>query len=428
MKRVRLVAAGVLVRVMQGRSLNEVLPAALVQVSELDRAFLQALCFLGLRQFHRLDFILSQLLQKPIKDTEIHALALLGLTQLSYMAVKPHAAVTETVAAAGHKRWAKPLLNALLRNFLRRRESLELAADRDFEASVSHPAWLRRRIERAWPQQAEAIFRENNRQAPMTLRVNLNRCGRDNMLNHLASSGLSAHPLEEVPSAIVLDTPVAVKDLPGFMQGRVSVQDGAAQLAAPLLDVQQGMRVLDVCAAPGGKTMHILETCPRLDELVALDSSQDRLASAEENLARIGSCPVRLMCADARCREDWWDGRRFDRILVDAPCSATGVIRRHPDIKLLRRNQDIHALAQMQYEILETVWPLLAEGGVLVYATCSVLPEENELQILTFVNAHPDARPAPIYASWGTPTRIGRQILPGKMDGFYYAKMEKCGT
>ena len=423
---VRRLAAQVLARVVRGNSLNDVLPPVLESVTGRDRAFLQALCFVCLRHYHRLDFILSRLLQKPIKDAEIHALALVGLAQIGKMGVKPHAAVAETVSASGRKRWARSLLNALLRNYLRRRADLEAAADTDYQASVSHPAWLRRRIERAWPRQAESIMRVNNTQPPLVLRLNPGRSKRDAYLERLRSIGLSARGVEGVPTAIELERPVDVAELPGFSSGVVSVQDGAAQLAAPLLAVRQGMRVLDVCAAPGGKTAHILETCPEVEELVAVDVSRLRLDKVKQNLDRLGDAGrVKLVCADARTTQ-WWDGRPFDRILLDAPCSATGVIRRHPDIKLLRREEDVSTLAGLQLEILEAVWPLLAQGGVLLYATCSILPEENEKQIQGFAALHRDARVLPIEADWGTATGIGRQILPGKMDGFYYARLEKC--
>jgi len=428
MSNVRFMAAGVLVQVLEGQSLDDALVPVLARVAQRDQSFLRALCFHSLRYYHRLDFILSQLLKKPLKDTQIRALALIGLTQLAYMDVKPYAAVAETVAAAGRKHWARPLLNALLRNYQRRRQALEAAADGDFEASLSHPAWLRQRIERTWPGQALPILEENNRQAPMVLRINLRRCDRERYLEHLQAGGIIAHPLEAVPSAVVLERPQPVTELPGFAEGWVSVQDGAAQLAAPLLDVQPGMRVLDVCSAPGGKAQHVLETCPGVDELVALDISQARLARVGENIARFGQAPLRLICGDARNTGDWWDGRQFERILVDAPCSGTGVIRRHPDIKLLRRDQDIGALTSIQGEILEAVWPLLKEGGVLLYATCSILPEENARQLHDFIQSHRNAHRMPIEAAWGFPVAEGRQILPGVMDGFYYAKVLKCAT
>ena len=427
MSQVRHLAARVVVQVLGGKSLDDTLPPLLERTDPKDRALLQAISYTTVRWYHRLHFILRRLLNKPLKDREIQALALVGLAQLSKMEVKPHAAVSETVAAAGRKTWAKGLLNALLRNYLRRHEELERAADQDYEAAFSHPAWLRRRIERAWPRQAGEILVANNRQPPMVLRVNLTRISREDYVRILQDTGIEAMPLAQVASAVKLAHTVAVTGLPGFAEGLVSVQDGAAQLAAPLLELQAGQRVLDVCAAPGGKTMHILEHCPEVGEVVALDIDPGRLARVRENLDRLGrDLPVKLLCGDARDPESWWDGRPFHRILLDAPCSGTGVIRRHPDIKLLRRDGDISALARLQGQILTAVWRLLAPGGMLLYATCSILPEENARQMEDFAVRHPDARPVAIGAGWGVSSGLGRQILPGEMDGFYYARMGKC--
>ncbi len=427
MSRVRRLAATVVLQVLGGKSLDQALPPRLARVNPGDRSLLQALCYTTVRWYHRLDFILQHLLGKPLKDQEIQALILVGLAQLSRMAIAPHAAVAETVAAVGRKRWARGLVNAVLRNYLRRREELEQAADQDYQAAFSHPAWLRRRIERAWPHQAREILSADNEHPPLVLRVNLARMGRDAYLQVLRERGIAARPMSEVASAVVLAQPVAVAELPGFAEGLVSVQDGAAQLAAPLLDLRPGCRVLDVCAAPGGKTLHMVEHCPEIGEVVALDVDSRRLARIEENLKRVGrNPPVRLLCGDARDPESWWDGRLFDRILVDAPCSGTGVVRRHPDIKLLRRDEDIPALAAMQRQILDAVWPLLKPGGVLLYATCSILPEENAGQMDAFVARHPQAETIAIETEWGMAGGIGRQILPGTMDGFYYARLGKC--
>ncbi|WP_022948090.1 16S rRNA (cytosine(967)-C(5))-methyltransferase RsmB [Methylohalobius crimeensis] len=433
MSNVRSSAADVVRQVLAGQSLADALPSALAKLPPNQHALLKALCFGTLRWFHRLEFILQQLAHRPIKNAQIHALALIGLHQLAFMAVKPHAAVAETVAAAGSKTWARPLLNALLRNFQRRREALETAADADFEAAVSHPAWLRRRLERDWPRQAAAILTANNRQPPMTLRVDLARIDRERYRNRLLDEGMTALPVAGVDSALILARAVPVEALPGFAEGLVSVQDAAAQLAASLMDLRPGQRVLDLCAAPGGKTLHLLESCSGFSEIVAVDISETRLARIRENLARAArkEAGVALICGDARSPADWWDGKPFDRILADVPCSATGVIRRHPDIKVLRREEDIAALVEGQQEILRQVWPLLAEGGRLVYATCSVLPEENEAQIRDFLQAHPEARCAPIEGAWGEDRRGGRQILTGgepDMDGFFYACLEKCAS
>ncbi|MDI1230101.1 MAG: 16S rRNA (cytosine(967)-C(5))-methyltransferase RsmB [Methylobacter sp.] len=424
----RLVAARVLSRVLQdGQSLTAALDNAFLSIeSGKDRAFIQALCYGVCRQFHRLDFILSQLLDKPLKDADVKSLALVGLYQLKFMRVKPHAAVSETVLAARKKPWAKSLINAVLRTYLREQEELEHKADKFQVAALSHPDWLIKQIEQDWPEQALTIFLENNQQPPMVLRANLAKTSREHYLQLLTEQGIEAEAVGFCRSAIRLDKPVPVDLLPGFAEGMVSVQDAAAQLAAGLLDVQPGHRVLDVCAAPGGKTAHILETQAQLKKLVAVDIDASRMLRVSENCQRLG-LQATLVVGDAANPEGWWDGQPFDRILLDAPCSALGVIRRHPDIKLLRRAEDIGQLQAMQKTILQAVWPLLAPGGLLVYATCSILKQENEQQVQAFLAEHNDAAELPIEAGWGISGICGRQIITGEsaMDGFYYARISK---
>jgi len=460
----RLVAARVLSRVLQdGQSLTAALDNAFLGIeSGKDRAFIQALCYGVCRQYHRLDFILSQLLDKPLKDTDVKALALVGLYQLKFMRVKPHAAVSETVLAARKKPWAKSLINAVLRTYLREQEELEHKADKFQVAALSHPDWLIKQVEQDWPEQALNIFLENNRQPPMVLRVNLAKTSREHYLQLLTGQDIAAETVSFCPSAIILDKPVPVDLLPGFADGLVSVQDTAAQLAAGLLDVQPGHRVLDVCAAPGGKAAHILESgvgrnkpvratvrtgvsgalpefagndhlalrldglIPAYTELVAVDIDESRMQRVSENLQRL-NLQAKLVVADAANPSDWWDGKPFDRILLDAPCSALGVIRRHPDIKLLRRAEDVGPLQVLQQSILQAVWPLLAPGGLLLYATCSILKQENEQQVQAFLAEHSDAVELPIDADWGTAGACGRQIFTGEsaMDGFYYACISK---
>ncbi len=424
----RLVAARVLSRVLQdGQSLTAALDNALLSVeSAKDRAFIQALCYGVCRQFHRLDFILSQLLDKPLKDTDVKSLALVGLYQLNFMRVKSHAAVSETVFAIRKKPWAKSLINALLRTYLREQEELEHRADKIQIAALSHPDWLIKQIQQDWPEQALNILLENNLQPPMVLRVNLIKTGREPYLQLLTAQDIAAEAVDFCPSAIKLNKPVSVDLLPGFADGWVSVQDTAAQLAAGLLDVQPGQRVLDVCAAPGGKTAHILESQAQLKELVAVDIDASRMQRVSENCQRLG-LQATLVVGDATNPQVWWDGKPFDRILLDAPCSALGVIRRHPDIKLLRRAEDIGSLQIMQKAILQAVWPLLAPGGLLVYATCSILKQENEQLVQSFLVEHSDAAELPIEAGWGISRICGRQIFTGEsaMDGFYYARISK---
>ena len=425
----RLVAAKIIYRVLnEGQSLTAALDQTVQDpVSPQDKAFIQAVCYGVIRQFYKLDFILGLLLTKPLKDTEIKALALVGLYQLKYMRVKAHAAVSETVSAIPRKKsWAKPLINALLRRYQRQQEQLEAQADKHPVASLNHPDWMIERIRSNWPEQAQQIILENNQQAPMALRVNLARISRSRYLQRLAEQQIAAAEINECRAAVLLDQAVPVERLPGFADGLVSVQDGSAQLAAELLDAGPGHRVLDVCAAPGGKAAHILEIQPMLKELVAVDIDEHRMRRVIENLQRL-NLTATLIVADAAKPESWWNGRLFDRILIDAPCSGLGVIRRHPDIKLLRKPGDIAPLQTLQKTILEAVWPLLAPGGVLLYATCSILKQENENRIEEFLKERRDAAEWRIDRSWGQSCAFGRQILTGQaaMDGFYYARIRK---
>lgn len=410
-----------------GESLNAALEAVLPRVAEeRDRALIKAFCF-GVARWHfRLDFILRQLAPKPIRDESIRLLLLLGLYQLEYTRVKPHAAVAETVEATGRKTWAKGLVNGVLRSYQRERERLLALADRDAVAASAHPLWLLDLLREDWPEDWQRLIEQNNCQAPMTLRVNLNRVARDAYIETLAQAGIPARPGRYADSAVILEQPVAVERLPGFAEGLVSVQDEAAQLAAGLMLLAPGQRVLDMCAAPGGKTLHILETCPALAETVAADIDSERIALIRENLSRAG-LRATLRAGDGAAPARWWDDKPFQRILLDAPCSATGVIRRHPDIKLLRRPEDIDALAKTQMRLLEAAWSMLEEGGLLLYATCSLTRRENETCIARFLASRPDARESSIQADWGQPCAHGRRIATGEadMDGFYYARLTK---
>ncbi|MBK8816609.1 MAG: 16S rRNA (cytosine(967)-C(5))-methyltransferase RsmB [Methylococcaceae bacterium] len=425
----RWAAAQVINKVLhEGQSLTTALDESFKSIDSLqDKAFIQAMCYGVCRYYQRLDFILSLLLEKPLKAQDVKYLLLIGLYQLSFMRVKPHAAVSETVQAAKNFSWAKALINAVLRNYLRRQPELEQRVDANKIAAFCHPAWLIKTLELDWPDRAESILLENNQAPPMALRVNTAKKSREDYLQLLLDQNLAAEPSGINVSGILLHKPVSVDVLPGFKDGWVSVQDSAAQLAAELLDAKPGHRVLDVCAAPGGKTSHILELQPDLEELIAIDNDKNRMLRVRENLHRL-ELQATLLVADAVQPTQWWDGRSFDRILLDAPCSATGVIRRHPDIKLLRRPEDIDALVVLQKNILNAVWPMLKQGGVLVYATCSVLKRENEFQIGAFLSTHRDAEESPMRSeSWGNTATHGRQILTGdnSMDGFYYARIVK---
>jgi len=322
------------------------------------------------------------------------------------------------------KQWAKSLLNAVLRRYLREQDELEALADKHI--AYAHPDWMIKLIKENWGDKGKAILVENNQAPPMVLRVNQQKCSREAYLQLLAAENIQASPMQTSAQAILLDSPVLVGKLPKFSEGWVSVQDAAAQLAASILSAQAGERVLDVCAAPGGKTAHILESEPDLLSLLAIDIDVKRLERVKENLARL-QLNADLLAADAIDTEAWWDEVLFDKILLDAPCSALGVVRRHPDIKLLRRAEDIVVLQQLQQAILLAIWKLLKPGGVLVYATCSILKQENEQQIESFLAQQSDAKERLIEAEWGEIRPHGRQILTGSqsMDGFYYACLEK---
>jgi 16S rRNA (cytosine967-C5)-methyltransferase len=426
-------AARALARLLRdGVSLDTALPEALATVSADERALVSELCYGTLRWHPRLDALATRLLHRPLRarDRDLLALLLIGLYQLQRMRIPDHAAVAETVAGADAlgKRWARGLLNAALRRYLREREALEQAVDAEPTALHAHPAWLLERLRDAWPEQWPAIVAANNARAPMALRVNLARGNRAAYLERLAAAGLPANPIPHTAAGVQLDEPCDVARLPGFSDGDVSVQDGAAQFAATLLAPAAGARVLDACAAPGGKSAALLERRPQPDTLVAIDRSEARLQRLHETLARIGGRAT-VLVADAGTPADWWDGTPFDAVLLDAPCSGSGVIRRHPDIKLLRRPDDLPRLVAEQARLLAALWPLVAPGGCLLYATCSVLPDENDKQISNFLAAHPDAEEQQIDADWGHSCRHGRQILPGEdgMDGFFYAHLRHRG-
>ncbi|MFO1422204.1 MAG: 16S rRNA (cytosine(967)-C(5))-methyltransferase RsmB [Candidatus Competibacteraceae bacterium] len=427
---VRAIAAQVLARVLgEGRSLAEALPLALERVAPRDRGLLWELCHGVCRWQPEVQFLLDGLLDRPLdpRESTVRALLLTGLYQLQHSRVPAHAAVAETVAAARQLRkpWAASLTNAVLRSFSRRRAELLTRVETDAAARTAHPRWLLERLQRDWPDDWPTIVAANNARPPFTLRVNRLRSGCDDYRERLAAAGEIAESTVAATFALTLAEPVEPATLPGFTEGWASVQDAAAQLAAPLLDAHPGMRVLDACAAPGGKTAHLLECAPDL-ELTALDRDVERLKRVRENLTRL-RLAARLVAGDATRPTDWWDGVPYDRILLDAPCSATGVIRRHPDIKLLRRDTDIAALADRQQTLLAGLWPLLRPGGRLLYATCSVLRQENEQVVAAFLAARPEAREHRIMADWGRALAHGRQILPGEagMDGFYYAVLVK---
>ncbi|WP_144945550.1 16S rRNA (cytosine(967)-C(5))-methyltransferase RsmB [Pseudomonas oryzihabitans] len=427
----RLAATRALAAVLAGRaSLGSSLPEQLAKVDPRDRALAQDLAFGTARWQPRLSLLAEKLMDKPFKagDRDLEALLLIGLYQLFHTRIPAHAAIGETVGCVDKlkKSSAKGLLNAVLRRAQREYDSLLPALEHDPAARLAHPRWLQKALKARWPEHWEAIATANNLHPPLILRVNRRQGSRDAYLTELAAAGIEAVPCAFSADGIRLLQPQDVTALPGFAAGRLSVQDEAAQLAAELLELAPGQRVLDACAAPGGKTCHLLEREPGLAEVVALDADAGRLQRVEQNLARLG-LTARTLAADGRAVADWWDGTPFQRILLDAPCSATGVIRRHPDIKLTRQASDIAPLVQLQGELLDALWPTLEVGGILVYATCSVLPEENSSNLAAFLARTPGARELDIPATWGLAQPHGRQLLPQPdgHDGFYYCKLIK---
>lgn len=432
--KIRALAAQILANLLAGQgSLATTLNH--VQLEGHPLALLKELCFGSCRWYHQLDAELAQLLDKPLKakDRDIHCLLILGLHQLSHMRLGGHAAINETVNACQvlRKGWAKSLVNGVLRGYQRKQQAGTQFAANSADPSVqySHPGWLVERLRNAWPDAWLEVLDAANHHPPMTLRVNTGVITLEEYLRTLEAQGINAHPGESAASAVYLETAMPVDVLPGFADGQVSVQDEASQLIPPLLDIQPRHRVLDACAAPGGKTCHILESSPDVGCVVALDIDERRLARLDENLQRLNlvSDKVQRLTADAAAPASWWDGQPFDRILLDAPCSATGIIRRQPDIKLLRTPEDIERLTALQAQLLDQLWPTLKPGGLLLYSSCSILPEENSDQVRDFLQRTADARHRVIDVTWGRPRPFGRQLLPsiGGTDGFFYALIEK---
>lgn len=425
----------------QGRSLDTALAQAEAGINPSERGLARALCYGTLRFHWRLRSQVSALLDRPLKakDSVIESLIAVGIYQLTDTRIPDHAAVSMTVEASRVLRRPKyaSLINAVLRNFVRK--NLQAAEPVDDEARYSHPAWLLERLRCDWPDHWLEIVAAGNRQAPMWLRVNINRQSQAGYIKELIESGQSADDaashqvIAGFDQAVKLASPRPVSDLPGFSDGQVSVQDAAAQLAAPWLLRGGAKRILDACAAPGGKTGQLLELAGPDADLTAIDLDEDRLDKVRENLARLGLSAT-VLAADASTPDEWWDGAQFDRILLDAPCSGSGVIRRHPDIKLLRRAGDIATLAGSQLALLQALWPLLEANGRLLYVTCSVLEEENDAVVREFLKTQADARendalPNNNIRDLMQRKTCGYQILPGNqdVDGFYYACLERVG-
>lgn len=404
-------------------SLSQLMPAS-ADVSPMTKE----ICFGFCRHYFRLQAIAHCLVEKKPKETEVWIALLIGLYQLHYMNIPDYAVVKETVAMLEKikKGWAKGLVNAVLRNFCRKQHEILATLAHDKAFVYGQPQWLLKHLKTDWPNDWQKIAEANDAHPPMTLRVNIRKNSVAEYLEALKHADIEAEAHPVATEGITLKSPCDVHSLPGFDEGRVSVQDGAAQLAVSLLSLKSGQRVLDACCAPGGKTCHILESEPNLDACVALDVDPKRLKRVGDNLGRLHLAAT-LLQGDALFPERWWDGKPFDRILLDAPCSATGVVRRHSDIKLLRTDEEIAAVSKIQHAMLRSLWPLLVPGGLMVYATCSVIAEENEKQIMDFVVTQTDCTLIKNKGAWGRPTGHGQQILPGEhgMDGFFYSVLLK---
>ena len=428
MTKTQRLAAATVAKVLAGSSLTAVLQDTWrnhTDLSAQQRGAIQDLSYGVLRFYGQLDVLLGLLLKKPLKDQNLRCLLLVGLYQLEYSKTAPHAVVDNAVSVSGilsggkGARGVQGLVNAVLRNFIRNRSALlERVAESEI-GRYSHPQWWIDKLRAQYPQNYKAILENSNKRPPMTLRVNRRRVEIAEYQNLLSQSGMDTWPAGN--DALELRQPVAVDRLPGFAEGWVSVQDAGAQMAAQLLDVRDCMRVLDACAAPGGKSAHLLELADI--ELTAVDNDIARVARITQNFTRLDLKANHIVHGNASQPAEWWDGKLFDRILADVPCSASGVTRRHPDIKWLRRESDVFQFVAKQREILDALWQILARSGKLLYATCSVFTEENELQVKNFLRHHADARLVPI----SRVEAIDGQLLPDSHhDGFFYALLHKA--
>ncbi len=402
--------------VLEKQSLSE----SLFPNDEAEISFAKSLVFGSIRFYHHLNDIITPRLKKPLekKNLDLHCLLVLGAYQIIYTDISRHAAINETVEVAKfiEKPWAKGFINAILRSIDRDQKVINESTH------YSHPSWLVKNIKRDYPESYENIFLENNRKAPMSIRIHPS-INRKEFQKKLQKQNISSQTSDIAPQALIISDAVNVLELPDFENGSCYVQDISAQLAAQLISPEKGDYILDACSAPGGKTTHLAELCPEAD-VIALDSDKGRIKKVYENINRLKIKNVTVLEGDATSK-DWWDKKLFDKILIDAPCTGTGVIRRHPDIKLLRKIKDISQVTKTQTKILENLWSLLKPGGLMVYATCSILKDENENQIIDFLSRFKDARNEEIEIAWGEGT-IGKQQLPEhSYDGFYYAKLSK---
>ncbi|MCP3672906.1 MAG: 16S rRNA (cytosine(967)-C(5))-methyltransferase RsmB [Gammaproteobacteria bacterium] len=431
-----LVAKGLSEVINKGNSLTKVLPN-FDKLDDKNKALARELTFGTLRKYYPLEVISEQLLNKPLKkkDNDLKCLILVGLYQLFFTRIPDHAVLSETVQAtiSLKKKWAKNLINALLRKALRESEQLLSIMNISPSIGACLPKWLFKQLKQDWPNNFEEIAKSSHQRAPLTLRVNKRHGSRGAYLSRLNAVEINAenHPIAE--QALLLEKSCDITKLPGYLDGDFSVQDSAAQMAAQLLDVKAEQRILDACAAPGGKTAHILELTDNNAKVLAIDNSARRLQRLDENMSRL-KLNVETIVADASDTNSWFEGEMFDRILCDAPCSALGIIRRHPDITVLRRESDIVALNAIQQQLLDSLWQCLKPGGIMLYSTCSILKSENTEQISHFLSSHNDAAlldTCPVDSDIDNKNASKDwQIFPGelKMDGFYYAKLYKSAS
>lgn len=395
-----------------------------------EKALIQEMSYGTFRWYIQLEHILNQLLDKKIKkkDSQLKYLILIGLYQLRFMRIPPHAVVSETVNTCKkiNMLWAKGLVNAILRRYIRESEQVDTALEKDESIKTSHPKWLIDQLKQDWPEHWQRILEVNNQKPPMYLRVNKKHQNRKAYLSKLDEAGLKGTATPHSDNGVLLESATDVQQLPGFNEGDVSVQELAAQLSVGLLDLKSGYSVLDACAAPGGKSAHILETETDLKLLTCVEKEANRTERLVETLQRL-KLNAEIKTSDINDLDNWWGNEKFDRILLDAPCSATGVIRRHPDIKCLRTKEEVDNIKTLQKELLNTLWQTLKSDGLLLYVTCSILKQENMHVIENFINNNDDCELKPIKAEWGLDTGYGRQILTGQdnMDGFFYACLKK---
>jgi 16S rRNA (cytosine967-C5)-methyltransferase len=427
-------------QVFSGQSLSAVQAQTIEKLDDRrDRGLANELVNGVLRWRWQLEFFISVLLSKPLKakDIDVQLILLMALYEINECRTPDYAIINEAVELVrkSGKKWAASLVNAVLRRFTREREQLVAGIELDV-ARYSHPQWMVSAVKRDWPADWQAILQANNQRPAFWLRINRRQDDVAHYQQRLSDAGLESQAGDLSDSAIRLLHGIDVTTLPGFDDGAVSVQDAGAQLTAELLNLEEGQKVLDLCAAPGGKTCHILEHCENLRQLVAVEFDEQRMKRVQENLQRLklaqadeAGPAVELIVADARDYQQWWQGETFDRILIDAPCSASGVIRRHPDIKTLRRESDIQPLVQLQAEILAAAWKMLAPGGELLYITCSIFKDENQEQIRKFLSSTPGASEIRIAGHWGRACDFGRQLLPGELDadGFYFCRLKNAG-